>query len=164
MGSSDLIILMLTKKDNFSAVPQYAKKMTSLREYLAAPCRWEEMCGAIAFKTGLSWGQPCTVLKGNGLCWQLQPSQAALFSRPGLAGRYSRGKHYTLPLASSSYTASLPLFFFLIVSKSDFKGDQAKEELDHLAPFTQRNILSILFFVVGLKQSGYGIKPHYSVY
>lgn len=56
-------------------------------------------------------------------------------------------------------------FFFLILSKSNFKGGQATEEFDHLAPFIQRNVLSILlFFVVGLKQSRYRIKPRYRLY
>lgn len=42
-------------------------------------------------------------------------------------------------------------FFFLILSKSDFKGGQPTEELDHLAAFIQRNTLSILpFFFLSL--------------
>lgn len=56
------------------------------------------------------------------------------------------GQRSMLPLQSNAMVASWPFLFFLILSKSDFKGGQAIEELDHLTPFIQRNKLPILLF------------------
>lgn len=78
-----------------------------------------------------------------------EPHQVAFLSRSGRrCWGVGHGKCSILPLGSNAWVASLPFLFFLILSKSDFKGGQAVEELDYLAPFTQRNMLSILLFLL----------------
>lgn len=97
------------------------------------------MCAAIAFKTGHS---------DTSLVWCCNGRQFVASHEPRSDRRRSWGKRPISPLESDAWAASLPFLFFLNLSKSDFKGGQAIEELDHLVPFSQRNMLSILLFLL----------------
>lgn len=62
--------------------------------------------------------------------------------------REDRAARSILPVESDAWGASLPFLFFLILGKSDYKGGQATEELDHLVLLIQRNVLPILPFLL----------------
>lgn len=79
------------------------------------------------------------------LSGQSQAQPGGLLPQAGSGRKRSGGKRSVLPSERDAWAASLPFLHFLILSKSGFKGGPAIDELDHLAPFIQRNVICRFF-------------------
>lgn len=166
MGPFDSIILIQRKKRSFfRGFPMYKKNNILMWVSSRSLRARRSTCVAIIFQTGPSDASLAWCRQRIQCVDRQEPSHAAFSCTSGLAGRRSGGEHHILPLESGSRVASWP---FLLLPNFEQVRLQRRPSYRRTWPpcciYPEKYVIHPSFFVVGLKQSRYGIKSHYSIY